>query len=175
MGIIGFGRIGQEVARMGLGLGMKVIASDPFIQEAKINISNVFYPQSSVQVDVATSTQDEVLQNADILTLHVPFSGDKPVIGAAELHKMKDGALLINTSRGGVVDELALTDALNSGKLAAAGLDVYVNEPQPSKAILQHAKISLSPHTGAETQEAQENIGIELAEKICTFFAGQAV
>ena len=168
LGIIGFGRIGREVARMGIGLGMKVIATDPFIKEAKLSIGEAYFTENIPQITIETSPLNEVLKNADILTLHVPFTG-KAVIGKEELSTMKTGSILINTSRGGVVDESALIDALNSGKLAGAGLDVFVNEPQPDKAILQHEKISLSPHTGAETQEAQVNIGIELAQKITAF------
>lgn len=173
LGIIGFGRIGQEVAKIGIGMGMRIVATDPYIKEAKISLGALGYEDNRITVTIHTSGMDEVLQNADILTLHVPFLGKKPIIGAEELDKMKNGAMLINTSRGGVVDETALILALDSGKLAGAGLDVFKNEPTPDTSILQHSNISLSPHSGAETQEAQVNIGIELAEQIIAFFASE--
>lgn len=173
LGIIGFGRIGQEVAKIGIVMGMRIVATDPYIKEAKISLGALGYEDNRITVTIHTSGMDEVLQNADILTLHVPFLGKKPIIGAEELDKMKNGAMLINTSRGGVVDETALILALDSGKLAGAGLDVFKNEPTPDTSILQHSNISLSPHSGAETQEAQVNIGIELAEQIIAFFASE--
>jgi D-3-phosphoglycerate dehydrogenase len=123
-----------------------------------------------LDIRIETKSLDEVLKKSDFITIHVPFSGGKPLIGAEEFAKMKNGAILINTSRGGIVDELAMLDALNSGKLAGAGLDVFDNEPTPRKEILTHDKISLTPHTGAETKEAQVNIAMELADKIIEFF-----
>jgi D-3-phosphoglycerate dehydrogenase len=162
MGIVGFGRIGQSVARIALGLGMKVKAYDPFVTEAKIDleISGLDKP---VLVPVKTSSMDDVLQGSDFITFHVP--GGK-LVGKAEIEKMKNGVILINTARGGVIDENDLIEGLNSGKVSHACLDVFVNEPKPSSAILKHPKISLTPHIGASTNEAQERIGFELAEKI---------
>ena len=162
IGIIGFGRIGQSVAKIALGCGMKVIAFDPYIKEAllKLNIEGL---AEDINIRVVTSTMEELLANSDMISVHVP--GGK-VISAKEIEKMKNGVLLVNAARGGVIDENDLVAGLNSGRIAHAALDVYENEPTPSKAILSHPKISLTPHIGAATEEAQERIGIELAELI---------
>lgn len=170
LGIIGFGRIGQEAARMGLGLGMNIIATDPYISEAYIGIQPYGFKNLKLDIKIETKSLDEVLKKSDFITIHVPFSGGKPLIGAEEFEKMKKGTMLINTSRGGVVDELAMLAALESGKLGGAGLDVFDNEPTPRPEILAHPKISMTPHTGAETQEAQVNIALELADRIIEFF-----
>ena len=162
MGIIGFGRIGQEAAKMALGLQMKVLAVDPFIKEAdlKINIHD-----QSVNVKIKTVPMDEMLANADAITLHIPFTG-KPALGADDFNKMKDGVIIINAARGGTIDEDALLAALNSGKVSAAGLDVFTDEPKPRADLLNHANVSCTPHTGASTAQAQEKIGIELAQQL---------
>ncbi|SPZ85300.1 D-3-phosphoglycerate dehydrogenase [Sphingobacterium multivorum] len=117
-----------------------------------------------IQVDVPIQQveMDELLKVSDFISLHVPFL-DKPAIGAAEFPLLKDGVGLVNASRGGVIDELELVKALDSGKVAFAGLDVFDNEPTPREEILKHPKISLTPHIGAATNEAQERIGEELA------------
>ncbi len=170
LGIIGFGRVGQEVARIGLALGMNVMPVDLKVDEANIDI-NIFNNEDvKLSVKVETYEWDEVLEEADFLTLHVPFSGGKALIGRDEIAKMKNSAYIINTSRGGAVDEEALLEALNNGKLAGAGIDVFENEPSPRKALLKHDKVTLSPHIGAATIEAQTNIGLELADKILAFF-----
>ncbi len=168
--IIGFGRIGQEVAKIAIGMGMNVIPVDPYIQEAEIGIKPYGSNDMRLAIRLETKSMDEALKKADFVTLHIPSVGDKPIIGAAEFEKMKKGSYLINTSRGGTVDELAMLAALESGKLAGAGLDVFDNEPTPRPEILAHPMISLTPHTGAETQEAQVNIGMELADRIIEFF-----
>ncbi len=162
MGIVGFGRIGQSVAKMALGLGMKVVAFDPFVVETKIDleISGLDKP---VTVAIKTVGMDKVIQNADFITFHVP--GGK-LISKHEIASMKNGVVLINTARGGVINEDDLLEALNSGKISHACLDVFENEPRPSVAILKNPKISLTPHIGAATNEAQERIGVELAEKL---------
>ncbi len=162
LGIIGFGRIGQATAELALSVGMNVIAVDPYIKEAKLKIGGEQY---NAEFTLTTSSMDEMFSKADVVTLHVPFLG-KPVLSTEEFGKMKDGSILINASRGGTVDEDAMLAALESGKLAAAGVDVFVNEPSPRQDILSHDRISLTPHTGASTVEAQEKIGIELAEKL---------
>jgi D-3-phosphoglycerate dehydrogenase len=162
MGIVGFGRIGQTVAKMALGLGMKVVASDPFVIEAAIDIDIAGIDKKPV-VYIKTVSMANVLRNADFITFHVP--GGK-LVGKNEFAGMKNGVILINTARGGVIDEHDLAEALDSGKIAHAGLDVFDNEPKPSDAILKHSKISLTPHIGAATNEAQERIGVELAEKL---------
>ena len=161
MGIIGFGRIGQQVAKIALGCGMKVLAFDPFVKEVKLHLD--IHGLSNAEVDVATVSIDEVYAHSDFITVHVP--GGKLII-ETEIAKMKNGVILINTARGGVIEEVALLNGLNSKKIAHACLDVFDNEPKPSEAILHHAQISLTPHIGAATNEAQERIGVELAEKV---------
>ena len=163
IGMIGFGRIGQEVAKMALGLGMRVLAVDNFAE--KVNLKVEFFNGQSVDFEIKTQSKEEVLKEADFVTLHVPAQKEF-VIGQKEFDLMKNGAALVNCARGGVVDEEALLKALDSGKLAFAGLDVFINEPTPAKSVLSHPKISLTPHTGASTNEAQDRIGISLAEQI---------
>jgi D-3-phosphoglycerate dehydrogenase len=162
IGIIGFGRIGQAVAKIALGCGMKVIAYDPFMKEAtiKMEIEGV---QENINVKINISSIEDVLKNSDFITLHVP-GGE--IITKNEIAKMKKGVILVNAARGGVINESDLIDALNNGIVSHAALDVFENEPTPKKAILSHPKISLTPHIGAATEEAQERIGVELAELI---------
>lgn len=160
-GVIGFGRIGQSVAKMALGLGMKVLAFDPFVTDAVIELE--IDGISPVKVPIKTVGMDKVLQNSDFITFHVP--GGK-LISRHEIASMKNGVILINTARGGVINEDDLLEGLNGGKIACAGLDVFENEPRPSIAILKNPKISMTPHIGAATNEAQERIGVELAEKL---------
>ena len=163
LGVIGFGRIGQATAKVALGAGMKVIFSDPYMDKAEVKLD--FYDGQEVTFNFESKSKEEVLREADFITLHVPAQKEY-VIGKAELELMKDGSALINAARGGVVDEIALIDALDSGKLAFAGLDVFESEPKPEIRILMHPKITLSPHIGAATNEAQDRIGTELAEQI---------
>ena len=167
LGVFGFGRIGQAVAKLAMGMGMKVMAYDPFIDKATLVITG--FGNHIIEVEVKTLPKAVVLGASDYLTLHVP-SLDTPAIGKGELEQMKPSAFLINAARGGVVDEEALLDALNNGRLAGAGLDVFMGEPTPKSELLNHPKISVSPHTGASTAQAQDNIGIELAEKIIAKF-----
>jgi D-3-phosphoglycerate dehydrogenase len=161
MGIIGFGRIGHQVAKIALGCGMKVLAFDPFVKEAKLHLD--IHGLTIAEVNITTVSLDDVYAKSDFITVHVP--GGK-LITETEIAKMKNGVILINTARGGVIDETALVNGLNSKKIAHACLDVYENEPKPSETILHHAQISLTPHIGAATNEAQERIGVELAEKV---------
>jgi len=163
LGVVGFGRIGQATAKIALGLGMDVAAYDPFMDEATIAVD--FFNGQSVDINIKTRSFDEVLSQSDFITLHVPAQ-DKPTIGAAEFDKMKKGAGLINAARGGVVDEEALVTALENEHLAFAALDTFVNEPTPAIKLLMHPKISLTPHIGAATKEAQDRIGTELAQQI---------
>lgn len=169
IGIIGFGRIGQEVARIALGLGMNVIASDPFVKEAKIVIT-IPGAQQSLSVDIHTTDINTLLSQSDIITIHIP-KADKPVIGKEELAILKKGVILINTARGGVFDEDALIEGLNSGQIGGAGIDVFIGEPTPRADILTHPRISLTPHVGGSTVEAQENVGRELAGLIIGHFS----
>jgi len=169
MGIVGFGRIGREVAKLALGLGMDVRAHDPFVQEAEIGIRLHRYEDLKISISIQTEPFERVIRESDFITLHLP-GGSGPVIGAAEIEKMKDGVILLNTARGGVIDEEALLAALQSGKVGGAGLDVFENEPTPREALLKHPQVSCSPHIGASTMEAQSYIGMELADKIIAFF-----
>ena len=163
LGIIGFGRIGQAVAKMALGLGMKVIAADKFVSNAEIRVD--FYTGQFINVDIVTEPLEDLFKHADFITLHVPAQ-EGYVIGKQEFAQLKDGVGIVNCARGGVIDEVALIEALDSNKVAFAGLDVFENEPTPEIQILMHPKISLTPHIGAATLEAQDRIGTELAEQI---------
>lgn len=163
LGIIGFGRIGKAVAKIALGMGMRVIASDKFVGNAEIKVD--FYNGQFINVDIITEPMEDIFKHADFITLHVP-SQDGYVIGAEELEAMKDGVGIVNCARGGVIDEVALVDALDSGKVSFAGLDVFEDEPTPAIQVLMHPQISLTPHIGAATLEAQDRIGTELAEQI---------
>lgn len=162
LGIVGFGRIGQAVAKIGLGLGMNIKAHDPYIQGALINI-DIQGVTAPVRVNIHTIELDQVLQDSDFITLHVPGGN---LITEKEIASMKKGVILVNASRGGVIDERSLINGLNNGQISHACLDVFTGEPKPSEEILRHPKISLTPHIGAATEEAQERIGIELAEKL---------
>ncbi|HMX38798.1 MAG TPA: D-2-hydroxyacid dehydrogenase [Saprospiraceae bacterium] len=169
LGIIGFGRIGQEVAKIALGIGMNVRAHDPFVQEAEVGIQLHAYDDIRLGVKICTEPLDRILRESDFLTFHIPGSG-KASIGAEEMAKMKQGVFLINTARGGVIDEEALLAALESGKVMGAGLDVFENEPTPREGLLRHPRVSCTPHIGASTVEAQSYIGMELADKILAYF-----
>ena len=163
IGIIGFGRIGQEVAKIALGVGMQVIAADKFIQAATINVE--LFNGQSLDVDIKTQSQESLLAEADFISLHVPAQKDY-VIGTKEFSQMKDGAAIVNAARGGIIDEVELLKNLESGKLAFAGLDTFEEEPKPAMQVLMHPKVSLTPHIGAATGEAQDRIGEELAQQI---------
>ena len=154
LGIIGIGRIGQELAKRANALGMKVIAYDAFIKEAPLDF-------------IKMVEKEELLKNSDIISLHIPFIKEQgPTITAKEFELMKEGAVLINCARGGVVDEKALLDALNSGKLFGAGIDVFEKEPTDNTELINHPKVSVTPHIGASTKEAQARIGEELVRVI---------
>ena len=163
MGVIGFGRSGQETAKIALGIGMNVVAHDPFMDKAEVKV--VLGNGATIDVSIEMDSFETVLKEADFISLHVPAQ-DKPVIGQKEISMMKEGAGLINAARGGVIDEEALLNALDNGKLSFAGLDTFVNEPKPAMNVLMHPSVSLTPHIGAATQEAQDRIGTELAQQI---------
>jgi D-3-phosphoglycerate dehydrogenase len=170
LGIIGFGRIGQAVARMAVGMGMKVVASDPFISEVTLTLQ-LAQTNQEIPVLIKTTSVDDLLAQSDFISLHVPGKVDgKSIIGADEISKMKTGAGLVNAARGGVIDEDALLNALDQGKLAFCGLDVFENEPTPRTDLLKHPKISVTPHIGASTAEAQERIAAELAGFIISYY-----
>lgn len=163
LGIVGVGRIGKEVAKIALGIGMKVIATDAFVGNATINVP--FYNGQSIDIEIETEPISEVLKHADFITLHIP-NQDNYIIGDAQFNSMKDGVGIINAARGGLIDEVALVNAIETGKVKYAGLDVFEKEPTPEIQILMNPDISLTPHVGAATVEAQNRIGEELAEQI---------
>jgi len=163
IGIIGFGRIGQEVAKIAIGIGMNVIFYDKFIEETSLDIE--FFDGRNITFNLISSTFDEVLENSDFISVHIPAS-DKYIIDSKEIEKMKDGVGLLNLSRGGIVNEEELLKSINSGKVSFAGIDTFENEPVPSMKLLMNSNISLTPHIGAATSEAQDRIGVELADKI---------
>lgn len=165
LGIIGFGRIGQEVAKIGLGIGMQVIATDKFIEKAEVEVT--LYSGKSIVEEIKTQSMESVLSQSDFISLHIPAQKNY-VIDEQAFSQMKKGAALINAARGGVVDEVALLNALDSGQLSFAALDTFENEPKPEIKLLMHDKISLTPHIGAATLEAQDRIGEELAQQITT-------
>ena len=142
---------------------MKVIASDKYVGQADITLD--FYDGQQVTLQIKTEPVEQLIQHSDFITLHVPAQKDY-IIGKEQIEKMKDGAAIINAARGGVIDEVALVDALERGKLRFAALDTFEEEPTPAIKVLMNGKISLSPHIGAATNEAQDRIGTELAEQI---------
>jgi D-3-phosphoglycerate dehydrogenase len=172
MGIFGFGRIGQEVAKMAIGLGMQVLAFDPYVEKVDLSLNlPALGLNSRIKVTINTVSDESVLTHADFITFHLPFNeGDKAIVNAEKMAKMKRGVGLVNCSRGGVISEVDLLAALNSGQVGFAGLDVFEKEPPVNMDILKHDNVSLSPHIGGSTKEAQNRIGIELAEKVIEFF-----
>jgi len=157
LGIIGFGKIGREVAKIALGVGMKVIASDKFVGKADIKVE--FYNGQFINVEIETQPMKEILQHADFITLHVPAQKEY-VISEKHFDLMKNGVGIVNAARGGVIDEVALIKAIESGKVAFAGLDTFEEEPTPAIPVLMNGKISLTPHIGAATNEAQDRISL---------------
>ena len=168
LGIIGLGRIGQEVAKRAFSLGMNVIAFDKKIEKIKIHLDHI--KNQNIFFDLKISSLNDVLKESDFITLHIPKINDKPFIGRHEFDIMKKGVGIINTSRGGLIDESELIKFLNNKKVSFAALDVYENEPVPNIQLLMHDKISLSPHIGGSTVEAQERIGDEIVKEIKSFY-----
>lgn len=157
LGVIGYGRIGQALGAKAQALGMKVLAYDIFKAEGLEN-ENMKYVE-----------MDELLANSDFISVHTPSIDGKPLINADTIAKMKDGAIVINTSRGNNVDEDALLAALESGKLRGAGLDVFAEEPAKNHALYSHPHVSCTPHIGAQTAEAQKRVGAEIVDIIKNF------
>ena len=163
LGIIGFGRIGQETAKIALGIGMDVMYCDKYIESKQIELN--LAQNNKISFNLQSSNMEDLLKKSDYVTLHVPAQKDY-VIGKQELDLMKNGSGLINAARGGVIDELSLIKALDNGKLEFAGLDTFENEPTPSIKLLMNPKVSITPHIGAATTEAQDRIGVELGNQI---------
>ncbi len=157
LGLIGIGRIGQATAKKANALGMKVIAHDPFVEKSPLDF-------------VKMVAKDELLASSDFVSLHIPKAGEGYVIGSAEIAKMKDGAYLINAARGGTVDEKALKAALDSGKLAGAGIDVWEKEPTENIDLACHDNVCVTPHLGASSSEAQARVGGEVISILSEYF-----
>lgn len=164
LGVIGFGRIGQWTARYALGVGMNVIYVDNTATAEAITME---IGGQSIRVPVKMVSLQELLAKADAISLHVPAqNGDLPLLGEAELALVKPGVVIVNTARGGSVEETALLKAIADGRVKGAALDVFMNEPEPSADILSEGRICLTPHIGAATEEAQGRVGAELVERI---------
>ncbi|MEA2104560.1 MAG: D-2-hydroxyacid dehydrogenase [Candidatus Cloacimonadota bacterium] len=158
LGIIGFGHIGKSLAEKAIALGMNVIAYDPYVKETDI--------------DAKIVDLDTLFAKSDIISLHIPHTDETHyIIDADAIGLMKDGVMIINCARGGVVDEKALLAGLNSGKVAFAGVDSFEDEPSNNTELINHPNVSVSPHIGAGTKEAKGNVGIEVADIINAFFA----
>ena len=163
LGIIGFGRIGQEVAKLAIGVGMNIRFYD--LHNKKVNLKLEFFNSNSLDINLISDSFVSTLKNSDFITLHVPAQ-KKYVIGHKEFELMKDGVGIINAARGGVIDEMALDNFISKNKISFAALDTFENEPNPEIKLLMNPKISLTPHIGAATIEAQDRIGLELADQI---------
>lgn len=159
LGVVGYGRIGQRLGAMAQALGMKVLAYDVY-EIKELECETMKYV-----------TMEELLANSDFISLHTPAVPGKPLINAETIASMKDGAVIINTSRGTNIDEAALLDALNSGKLRGAGLDVWAEEPAKNSELYNHPCVSCTPHIGAATKEAQARVGAEVVSVVTGFFA----
>ena len=163
LGIIGFGRIGQEVAKIGIGIGMNIIFFDKLNKEVSLTLN--FFDGQSKTFNLSSSSYEDLLNSSDFITVHIPAS-DKYIIDSNEFSQMKNGVGILNLSRGGILNEEELLKNIESGKVSFAGIDTFENEPKPSIKILMNSNISLTPHIGAATNEAQDRIGLELADKI---------
>ena len=163
IGIIGFGRIGQEVAKIGIGIGMNVIFYDKFNKEANLKLD--FFDGQNISFKLSSSSFENLLKDSDFISVHIPAS-DKYLLDSNEFSQMKDGVGVLNLSRGGILNEEELIKYIEKGKVSFAGIDTYENEPNPSIKVLMNSNISLTPHIGAATNEAQDRIGVQLADKI---------
>jgi len=156
LGIVGFGRIGRNIGRIAIACGMKLIAYDPYLTDEQIR-----------KGDAEPVTLEKLIEISDVITFHVPLiDSTKHMISYAEFEKMKSNAIIINTSRGGIIDEDALCNALSSGKILGAGLDVFEEEPPIKSKLLEYDNVVLTQHIGASTHEAQKRAGIMIAEEV---------
>ena len=168
IGIIGFGRVGQEVAKIAIGLGMHVLANDKKVASAPITLEFFNGQKSTFTID--TIDKEELLKESDFITLHTSEQDDY-IITKNEFDKMKDGVGIINTAKGGILNEVDLVGAINSGKVQFAGLDVFETEPTPAVQLLMNPEISLTPNIGSSTRESQDRVSLELAEQIITLLS----
>jgi len=164
LGVIGFGSIGQEVVKMGISLGMKVVV---LTRKPKTKVLSLeFFDGQTVSFEItSTNDMDAFLKDADFISINTPKTNEY-IIDTPQFEKMKDGVYIVNTARGGVINEVSLIDFIESGKVAGAALDVFEKEPTPEVLLLMNPALSLSPHVGGNTVDAQEKIGVELAEQI---------
>ena len=163
IGIVGFGRIGQEVAKIAIGIGMNVLFYDKIHKEANLKLD--FFDGQSTSFKINSSSFEDLLKESDFISVHIPAT-DKYIIDSKEISQMKNGVGILNLSRGGILNEEELLKNIENGKVSFAGIDTYEDEPNPSIKILMNSNISLTPHIGAATNEAQDRIGVELADKI---------
>ena len=165
LGIVGLGKVGLGVARSALGMGMRVIATDPYAS-----------PDLAAQLGIELTTLDTVLSRAEFLTIHAPLiASTRGLIGASELAQLPRGARVLNVARGGLIDEAALLEALESGQIAGAALDVFVNEPPKEEVTLRliaHPHVVATPHLGASTEEAQVTVAVDVCEQVNDILAG---
>ncbi len=165
LGIIGLGRIGSEVARRARAFGMNIMAYDPYISLERAE-----------KLGVVSATIEEILEQADFITFHAPKTSSKNyLVGGEELSRMKDGVRIINCARGGLIDEKALYDAIVSGKVAGAALDVFEDEPPKDNPLLELEQVITTPHLGASTREAQVNVAVQVADQITHVLKGEPV
>ena len=163
LGIVGLGRVGSEVARMAKGLGMKLIAHDPFVSQ-----------EYAKNLGVELVSRDELLRRSDFITVHVPLTGaTKGLIGTAEMAMVKPTVRFINAARGGVIDEQALYNAIEEGRVAGAAIDVFTEEPAKDNILLKSDKVIATPHLGASTAEAQTTVAVDVAEQVLTVLKGR--
>ncbi|MFM1888074.1 MAG: hypothetical protein RL501_361 [Bacteroidota bacterium] len=172
LGIVGFGAIGQSMAKIAMGLGMNVVYCDPEVDEA--TLSWTIGTKIPVSIHLQGISKDELVAQADFISLHLPHQ-TKPFLDRDTLARLKPGVGIINTARASAIDHLELLEALNREVVSFAGLDVFDNEPTPMLGLLMHPKISLTPHIGGSTQEAQQRIGLELAEQIIHQFTPKTI
>lgn len=169
LGLIGFGRIGRATASIALGCGMEILAYDPFLTAGDVTLDLHPVYNHEFTINVKTVSKEELLANADFISLHIP-GGQGYVLDTPEFEQMKDGVGVVNCARGGTINEAALLGAIKSGKVKYAATDVFEKEPPVNTDILRMNAVGLSPHIGASTEEAQERVGIELAQNIINFF-----
>lgn len=165
LGVVGLGRIGREVAKKAIGLGMNILAYDPYIIKQQVE-----------NIDIKVVDLDTVLKEADFITFHVPLTKSTyHMVGEKQFSMMKDGVMLINCARGGIIDEEALYEALKSGKVAGCALDVFEKEPPLESPLLDLPNLIATPHLGASTQEAQVSVAVDVAKDVIRALKGEMV